>query len=120
MQVGRLGDQRQKRNAANRGPPDPPVRARGSQQAPNCEFTSEHALGFGYSPPRTHRDHDLTRGSSHRQRGLAFPIRGSMQIRSIEVQVGSRSRIRNGAASLVTSSSTATSTVGGTDLRIVA
>lgn len=55
---------------------------------------SKHRL-FGAVGPRTHRDHDLTCGNNCRQRIGAFPNRGFTQVKSIGVQVGSRSRIRN-------------------------
>ena len=67
----------------------------GARQEPQAHYRSISALehieqygGMGSIPPRTHRDHDLTCGNSHRQHVVAFPIRGSMQIRSVGVQVG--------------------------------
>ena len=60
----------------------------------DSSVVSRHWL-FGAVGPRTHRYHDLTCGNSYSQRVAAFSNRGFTQVRSIGVQVGSRSQIRN-------------------------
>jgi hypothetical protein len=72
MQVDRPGDQRQKRNAANRGPPGSAGPRPRSLPAPDCEFTSEHVLVFGCNPPSDTHHFALTCGfASHALRKIS-------------------------------------------------